>query len=123
VPGGGQFLQPQQVVDPLDPLQRPGSGREPPWLAVVTDANPAGIAAPLLRARRLGDPRAPGDRQWVEAHRGADGGAGWMDGHSGIGIAGTSAHMGWRHTMLDADELTTAVEAFIASADRFAPPE
>jgi hypothetical protein len=31
--------------------------------------------------------------------------------------------MGWRHAMLDADELTTAVEAFIASADRFAPPE
>jgi hypothetical protein len=91
-------------------------------LAVVTDANPPGIAAQWLRDRRLGDPRAPGDRQSVEPHRNADRGAGWMAGHSAIGIAGTSAHMGCK-TLSDADELAVAVDVFNGSVDRFAPAE
>jgi hypothetical protein len=94
VPGGDRFLQPQRVVDPsVDPLQRPGFKREPPWLAVAKVARPSGIAAPSLRDRHRGDPHALGDRRAVEPHGNAYRVANCMDGHSALGIAGTSAHM------------------------------
>jgi hypothetical protein len=92
-------------------------------LAVVTDANPTGIAASWLRDRRLRDPRATSDWPSVEPHGDADGVAIWMDSHIAIWIAGTGAHMEWRSAMLDADELAVAVDAFNAPAGRFAPAE
>ena len=115
-------LLPRDVVDALaEVLPDYGFEREPPWLAVVEDAAPGGIAASWMRGRELEDPRRIADWTPMEHHGNADGVAVWLDGRIHIGIAGMASRVEWRRTLLTGPQLARAVGAFVVAVDDAAP--